>query len=104
VATITAVDAAVVPPATARPAASGSYIVQVGSYPNDAAAASAWQSIKGKNTTLLATYKPDVVKADLGPKGTWYRLRVGPFDSKESASDLCNKLQANGQACLVAKP
>jgi hypothetical protein len=104
VATITQVDPTVVPPATSRSTGSGTYVVQVGSYPNDAAAASAWQSIKGKNTSLLSTYKPDVVAADLGPKGKWYRLRVGPFDSKESASDLCTKLQANGQACLVAKP
>jgi hypothetical protein len=104
VATITQVDPTVVPPATVRSAGSGSYVVQVGSYPNDAAAASAWQSIKGKNTALLASYKPDVVPADLGAKGKWYRLRVGPFDSKDTASDLCTKLQANGQACLVAKP
>lgn len=104
VATISPVDAATVPAATARPPSAGAFVVQVGSYPNDAAAAGAWQTIKGKNVSLLANYKPDVKPADLGGKGTWYRLRIGPFDSREAASDLCGKLKAGGQDCIVAKP
>lgn len=104
VATISPIDAATVPAATARPPSAGAFVVQVGSYPNDGAAAGAWQTIKGKNVALLSNYKPDVKPADLGGKGTWYRLRIGPFDTREAASELCGKLKAGGQDCIVAKP
>ena len=39
---------------------------------------------------------PDVKEVEIPEKGTWYRLVVGPPGSKESASDLCKKLKAQG--------
>jgi cell division protein FtsN len=43
-----------------------------------------------------------VQKADLGSKGTWYRLRVGPIDNKGAADKLCSQLKSQGHAdCLV---
>ncbi|MGD0145045.1 MAG: SPOR domain-containing protein [Rhizomicrobium sp.] len=42
-------------------------------------------------------------KVDLGDKGIWYRLRVGPFASKTDAGALCGKLKADGGDCIPAK-
>ena len=88
----------------ARAAASGAFVVQVGSYASDALAASAWTRIKSQYGDLIGTLKPDVRAVDLPDKGTWYRLRVGPFDTRQAAADLCEQLKARAQDCLVAKP
>ena len=52
--------------------------------------------------TLLASYRPIVQKADLGAKGTWYRLRIGPIADKTAANKLCGQLKSQGLPdCLV---
>jgi len=42
-----------------------------------------------KYPTLLANYRPMVQKADLGAKGVWYRMRIGPISDEETATKLC---------------
>jgi cell division protein FtsN len=55
-----------------------------------------------KYPTLLASYRPMVQKADLGTKGVWYRLRIGPIADKTAATKLCSQLKAQGLPdCLV---
>jgi cell division protein FtsN len=55
-----------------------------------------------KYPSLLANYRPIVQKADLGAKGTWYRLRIGPITDKTAASKLCTQLKSQGLPdCLV---
>ena len=100
--------AALTPPsetavAPARPAASGgSVMIQLGSFPNDGLAASAWSKIKTTNQDLLGSYSPSIKPAEIPGKGTWYRLRVGGFADKASAGDVCEQLKAAGQACIIA--
>ena len=51
---------------------------------------------------LLGNYRPMVQKADLGAKGVWYRLRIGPIFDKDTATKLCGQLKARGHPdCLV---
>ncbi len=83
---------------------SGAFVVQVGSYASGELAASAWQEVKSANQELLAGLKPDIKPVDLGERGTWYRLRIGPFATRGEANDLCQKLSARGRDCLIAKP
>jgi cell division septation protein DedD len=90
-------------PASAAPAANGgSVMIQLGSFPNDALAASAWSKIKMANQELLGSYSPSIKPAEIPGKGTWYRLRVGGFADKGAAKSVCDQLSANGQACIVA--
>jgi cell division protein FtsN len=43
-----------------------------------------------------------VQKADLGSKGVWYRLQIGPMTNKTTASKLCEDLKSQGlPECLV---
>jgi cell division protein FtsN len=51
----------------------------------------------------VAGYAPDVQQADLGRKGTWFRLRVGPFASLSEASAACAKVKTQGGKCFPAK-
>ncbi|HEY2009282.1 MAG TPA: SPOR domain-containing protein [Rhizomicrobium sp.] len=88
-------------PVAAKPAASGGYVLQIGAYKNQADADAAWKAYKAKHAALLGGYSDDVQQADLGEKGTWYRLRIGGFADKNMATSLCDRLKADGGACIL---
>ena len=73
--------------------------VQIGAFRSEADALVAFKRAKLKFSELSGTNSM-IVKADLGSKGVYYRLRVGPFDSKQKSLNICSGLQAKGQACL----
>jgi hypothetical protein len=51
---------------------------------------------------LLQNKTPDIQEANLGEKGTYHRLMVGPPGSREMASELCTQLKAQGYpSCWV---
>jgi cell division protein FtsN len=89
--------------APAPAAASGSYVLQIGAYKSQAEADSAWTVYKGRHAALLSGASSNVQQADLGEKGTWYRLRITGFPSKDVASAMCDRLKADGGSCFLAK-
>lgn len=91
-----------VEPAPTTASKPGSYMIQLGSFPSDALAASAWSTIKSKNQSLLGEFSPSIQSKDIEGKGVWYRLRVGGFADRAAASEVCQQLDASGQACIVA--
>ena len=92
-------------PAPVPAAAAGSVLLQIGSFPTEAAANGAWNSFQKKHAATLTGYGPDVKAFDLGAKGTWYRLRIGAFADKATANATCAKLKAEGApACFTAAP
>ena len=36
-----------------------------------------------------------------GPKGEWWRVRVGPFAQRDEAVRFCQDLRTAGQSCIV---
>jgi cell division septation protein DedD len=86
----------------AAPVTGGAYVLQIGAYKSQSDADAAWKTFKGKHP-MAASYSESVQKADLGDKGTWYRLRMGGFSDKTAAASFCDKLKADGGNCLVAK-
>jgi hypothetical protein len=89
-------------PATAAPA-SGGIVLQIGAYKSRADADAAWKTYKAKHSALLSGYSDDIQQADLGEKGTWYRLRIGGMSNREVAAGLCDRLKADGGACILGK-
>jgi cell division protein FtsN len=90
--------------AAAKPAAAGAYALQIGAYKSQADADAAWKTYKAKHAALLSGYGPDVQKADLGDKGTWYRLRIAGFADKDVATSLCDRLKADGgSSCILGR-
>lgn len=89
-------------PAGAAAATGGGYMLQIGSYKSQAEADSAWKTFQLKHA-IAGSYSENVVRADLGSKGIWYRLRMGPFAGKSAAAAFCDKLKADGGSCLIAK-
>ncbi len=60
--------------------------------------------VASRHSNLLSSVPPAVQKTILGASGTFYRLGMGPFQSKQAATELCNKLTAAGERdCLVRR-
>ena len=53
---------------------------------------------------LLKSLNFSILKADLGKKGTFYRVRVGPFANKKDAQKRADQLKARGVNCFVVMP
>lgn len=73
--------------------------LQIGAYRSEADALVGFNKAKTKFTQLTGAGH-NIVKADLGAKGIYYRLRIGPFANKQDSMNICHQLQAKGQACL----
>lgn len=86
---------------TIASATSGAYVVQVASFKGADLATGGWEALNRKNGDLLTNLRPDIQLADLGDKGIYYRLRIGPFATKADAQALCTALKARRQDCLV---
>ncbi|MDF1720111.1 MAG: SPOR domain-containing protein [Minwuia sp.] len=84
-------------------AASGDWQAQLAAFRDDASARQAWDTARGKWPDLLERMTPDIVRADLGDRGIYYRLRTGDFASKQAAESFCKGLVAKGQGCIAAK-
>jgi tetratricopeptide (TPR) repeat protein len=85
----------------AQPAMTG-WVVQIASADSENAAWSTWKKMQARHK-VLKTKEPSVVKADLGAKGTFYRVRLSGFDDQTAAKQACSKLKAGGVACYISK-
>jgi tetratricopeptide (TPR) repeat protein len=83
------------------PALTG-WSVQISSAVEEKLAWATWNKLKAKHK-LLNDQKAVVVKADLGTKGIYYRLRLAGFDDKADAQTMCGKLKSRGLSCFVSK-
>jgi len=80
----------------------GGYYIQVGSVRAESGASSEWKKIEAKYSSLSGL-KYRTQEANLGAKGTFYRIQAGPM-SKDSATSICNSIKAKTPgACLVTK-
>ncbi len=79
------------------------WTVQVSSQLSEDAAWKVWTKLQSKHKRLLKGEDPMVVKADLGKKGIFYRLRVHKLETKRAAAKLCSRLKRGGTACFVSR-
>lgn len=86
-----------------QPAVTGDWVVQVASLRSQEEADATYSRIESAVSPLLSFYSRDVVRVDLGDKGVYYRARVAGFETRDSASALCDRLKAAGQSCFVAR-
>ena len=78
--------------------------VQIAARNDQAAAMAAFADLQQKYAGVLGNHSPSVRKVDLGEKGVWYRLLVGPMPSKPDADKLCEELKAAGmKGCFSRK-
>ena len=82
-------------------ATGGKWVVQLLASRSEADAKAAWKTLSAKHASILGGHGLDIQKADLGEKGTFFRVRAAGFDSKTAATKACNALKGAGQDCLV---
>ena len=85
-------------------ALSGGAVLQIGSFADLALAEGAWKTFKARHPDAVGDLSEDIQKADLGARGTFYRLRAGPFKDRPAAVAVCEKLKTQGASCLVTAP
>ena len=73
---------------------------QLGAYRSEKEAKDAWDKMQ-KKFNELGGRTPVIVKADLGDKGIYFRLRVGGFENATDGKAFCKELSAKGQACIL---
>lgn len=95
------VTAAIDPAPPAEEKLSG-WNIQVASAVSESAAWSSWKKMQ-KKFTVLSTEKASVVKADLGSKGIYYRVKLTGYASQADAASSCSKLKGKGVACFISK-
>lgn len=87
-------------PALAQP---GQYVIQLLSVRSEEGARNAWSRLQTAHTALLGNEMLNLETADLGDRGTYYRVRFGAFDAKADAQSVCTALKGRGQDCLVKR-
>jgi hypothetical protein len=86
----------------AEAAAASRWQIQLGAFRDPRITREEWQLISGTHASLLQGRALAVQETVSGGE-TFYRLRVGPFESEAEASNLCEALLARGQTCITAE-
>lgn len=79
------------------PPSGGKFSVQAGASPSEAEANALSSRLQKMGFSAY------VVRADLGAKGVWYRVRTGSFDSESEARKTMSDLKAKGIDCFIAR-
>jgi cell division septation protein DedD len=93
---------AAIPPA-ATTSASGNFRIQLGAVRSQEAAQKEWARLQTANKDLLGKFGLNVSQANLGDRGTFFRIQSGPVGDQKAASELCTKLKARNVSCIVVK-
>lgn len=88
-------------PLTPQAAATGPLRVQIAATKDEASARAEFARLQKAHADLLGNLSATLVKADLGDKGTFYRIQAGPIADKAQADKLCSQLKPLGIGCIV---
>ena len=88
-------------PAPAAAATTGPLRIQIAATKDEASARAEFARLQKAHADLLGNLSATVVKADLGDKGTFYRIQAGPIADKAQADKLCGQLKPLGIGCIV---
>ena len=92
------------PEAVPEAAPEAGYMVQLISLRTAIQAQAAWRQFGRAHAAVLDGLPHRVERADLGRRGVFYRLRVGPFADQATAVKLCRDLTARRLDCWIAAP
>ena len=82
----------------------GGYSIQLAALRSRDRAQEHWRKLRKAHGDILGQLTHTVVTADLGDRGTFYRLRAGRLPDRAAAERLCAKLAARKVGCLVVRP
>ncbi len=81
----------------------GEWKVQLFSSTDKSKVEKQWKTISQKQKALVSNMPVQIVPAEIPGKGTFYRLKVGAFETREMANALCAKLKKQKQDCIPSK-
>ncbi|MBQ4472223.1 MAG: SPOR domain-containing protein [Alphaproteobacteria bacterium] len=90
-------------PKAAKKTAANTWHAQLLSSASKAKVESSWKQIAKKQAALLSDMPYQIVSATIPGKGTFWRLQVGEFSTKEQVVNLCEKLKKKKQECIPVK-
>jgi cell division septation protein DedD len=90
-------------PATASSAIGKGYFLQLGAGRSAEGAKQEGERIRQRQADLLGTLSLITPRVDLGERGTFYRIQVGPIADAAQAERRCNELKRRGVGCLLVK-
>jgi sporulation related protein len=85
------------------PVEAGGFVVQVNSQKTEAEAQAAWRQMQSRFPTVLGSRQANIRRVDLGDRGVFYRAMLGPFASRDAASEVCQSLKTAGGDCIVQR-
>jgi hypothetical protein len=93
-------------PAVTRPvsATGGGSRVAIASVRSEAEARREWDRLRRQHGDALGSMSADFIPADLGEKGVYWRIYVGPSESHADAQARCSALKTRQISCFVARP
>jgi cell division protein FtsN len=86
------------PKAEAAAPASAGFAAQLGSFKDKASADTALAKFRSSGLSGPVS----IVAADLGAKGTWYRIRATGFENRAEVTAFCAKAKSAGAQCIPA--
>jgi cell division septation protein DedD len=92
------------PPAAVAPSAGGRYRIQLAALRTNDDASREWDKLRRAHPDLLGSLSLNVVRADLGDRGTFYRIQAGPLADENAAKEVCRRLAEKKVGCLVVRP
>lgn len=78
--------------------------VQLVALRSEAAAQAFWSQHQKSENDLLGALTLHVERAELGERGTFFRVQAGPLADEAAATALCTRLQQRKIGCLVVRP
>ncbi len=81
-----------------------SWRLQLAAFRRREAAEGLWRKLAADAPDLVSGLQHRVATVDLGAKGLFHRLQIGPFASRAEAIKQCHALEAAGQACIPVAP
>lgn len=87
-----------------RKAPAAVYMVQLAAVRTPERAREEWARLQKKHKILLGSLQLSLIRADLGTKGVFYRLRAGPLATQSAARKLCGELARRKVGCLIIRP
>lgn len=92
---------AVVPPPAPGPASG--IRIQLASVRSEADAQREWERMRRQHADVLGNLAPAFPFADLGDRGTFWRVQAGGFADLAAAQNACAALRARGLGCNVVR-
>jgi hypothetical protein len=84
--------------ATSVPITGSGFVPVLSSQKSRMDALKVFADIQQKYSDVLSNHTPDEREVNLGEKGVWHRLMLGPPGSREAANTVCTQLKAAGYA------